>query len=134
MKTSMILILATGVNIGCPLPEHEDAGFVCMSTQPSGEMHVLQVDANSGNCASDHKGAEFECSVQREADGSVSVRTRFQEGRDPNDSCAPPLRAQCQLEIEPGAYEVRFGGHMATVDVPSLDTTCLPEGSFEGDA
>lgn len=112
--------------------EQIDYGNVCLSSSVAGDAHELLVLASSSDCASDHEGAEFSCSVTEE-DGVFVVHTRFQEGRDPNGACAGPRTARCSITAPEGTHEVEFAGDRATVSIPSQDSTCLPPGTLPED-
>lgn len=118
---------------GCAFPEQQDYGEVCLSSTARGEEHILMVEASSADCASDHEGATFDCSIMSADPGSVVVETLFQDGRDPNGACASPLRARCETAVEPGTYQVAFGDARASVELPLRETVCLPDGALPDD-
>jgi hypothetical protein len=107
-------------------PEVLDQGRVCASAVESDGVHILVVEASSLDCASDHKGATFDCSIA--VDGLVvTVHTKFRDGKDPDSGCASPLRDTCEIVLEPGTYTLEFGDQMETMVVPSGEDVCIPE-------
>ncbi|HLT39104.1 MAG TPA: hypothetical protein VK034_22625 [Enhygromyxa sp.] len=114
--------------VGCQqYPEIADYGVVCVTAEQSGDQHRLVVDANSSDCASDHEGASFECSIS--TDGLVAhIETVFQDGKDPNDACAEPLETTCEIEVEPGSYTLEFAGEQYQLEVPGAGRVCIPGG------
>ena len=88
---------------------------------------MLVAEADSRDCAADHRGASYACSL--EVDGAtVRVTTLFQDGRDPDDACAGPLTATCEAEVEAQGYRVEFNGQDQQVIVPLPDEICLYGG------
>ena len=114
---------------GC-YDEVRDYGEFCLTSEVNGSSHDLVVNANSGDCASDHKGAEFRCEVEQDEQGDVRVTTFFTDGNDPNDACAPPLFAECRVTVVAGEYQVFFADDEVAVSVPVIAPTCLPEGTL----
>ena len=111
-------------------PEEDDYGVVCVSALEDSEGHVLSVRASTADCASDHEGAGFECTIEVTGREAV-IRTTFQDGEDPNDACAEPLYADCSASVEPGSYDVLFGDHDSEqIQVPGGDEVCIP-GPFQ---
>jgi hypothetical protein len=116
------------VLVGCAdYPEQLDYGQVCVSAQQVDDKSRVLVEANSRDCASDHRGATFDCSVEV-LEFTIDVETRFMDGKDPNDACALPLTATCEAIVDPGTYTLVFGGERRTLEAPSQDTICIPEG------
>jgi hypothetical protein len=118
--------------LGCQqYPEIEDYGGVCVTAEQDGNKHFLVVVAGSQDCASDHKGASFECSIS--IDGDVAhIETVFRDGKDPNDACADQLETACQIEVEPGQYTLEFADEdVFGLDVPSDEEICLAGGLGE---
>lgn len=122
LTLALLVLLA-----GCPYPEQIDYGAVCVSAKQNGDQHVLVVDASSGDCASDHKGASFECTIT--SDGSTAhIETVFRDGKDPNDACAPPLETTCEVAVEPGTHTLVFADEQHEFEVPSNSRICFPGG------
>jgi hypothetical protein len=120
--------------LGCQqYPEIEDYGGLCVRAEQGGDKHLLVVLADSHDCASDHEGATFECSIS--IDGShAHVETVFQDGKDPNDACAQSLQTMCQVEVEPGTYTIEFAGDdTQMITVPSDEVVCLAGGALEAE-
>ena len=110
---------------GCETyPEVRDHGRVCASIQTDDANHVLQITADSQDCAADHKDAKFECSLVVD-DTLVTIETRFQDGKDPNDGCAGPLVAQCEAPVSAGEYTARFDDQDVDLVVPGTDDFCF---------
>ena len=126
-RSSSLVVLV--VLVGCQqYPEISDYGQLCVSAQEVDGEHRLVVDANSGDCAGDHEGASFECSIT--ADGLVAqVETVFQDGKDPNDACNGALETTCEVTVEAGTYTIEFAGEQRALIVPGGEPTCFPEGS-----
>ena len=102
LKLTLLALL-----VGCTNPEEIDYGAVCVTAEQSGDQHRLVVEASSRDCASDHKGASFECTIS--ADGNTAhIETVFQDGKDPNAACFGPLLTTCEVEVEPGTYTLEF--------------------------
>lgn len=120
------------VNVGCgEYPEVTDHGRVCATAthRDDGDYDVV-VSADSLDCASDHRGASYSCSI--EVDGSVLVvETRFQDGKDPNDGCAGPLVATCEAVVPAGTLTLEFGGEQLAFDLDGADELCLPSDAGE---
>jgi len=103
--------------------EQANYGLVCATPVPGG----IEVEASSDDCAGDHDGATFACTVS--ADGStLHIETVFQDGRDPDDGCAPPLETSCSASAPDGEYTVEFGSESYPLSIPSGGTVCLPGG------
>ncbi|MFO7562748.1 MAG: hypothetical protein R6X02_08920 [Enhygromyxa sp.] len=123
LEPTLLLLL-----VGCQqYPEQLDYGVVCVSAEQSGGQHRLVVEANSADCASDHEGASFECSISAEG-SAVQIETVFRDGKDPNDACAPALEATCELEVEAGTFSLEFAGEQYELEVPSQNRVCIPGG------
>jgi hypothetical protein len=134
-RLSILLALAPSVLVlGCTSPDEViDYGTACVSTHEVGGQQRLLVEASSGDCASDHKGASFECTVV--TDGlTAHIETVFQDGKDPNSGCAGPLETTCEVDVEPGTYMLEFGGEQRMILVPGGERTCFgdPLGDTEG--
>jgi len=114
--------------IGCANPEIEDYGGFCLSAVARDEGFLLIVNADSMDCASDHKRARFECEVERVDEGEIVVTTLFQDGKDPDDSCNGPLTTTCEVLLPDGEYTVHFAGESLAIAFPLEPETCLPEG------
>lgn len=125
------LLLSPVVLLAC-YPEHGDYGGVCVTAEQDGDKHVLVVTADSLDCASDHKGASFECSIS--VDGSAAhVETTFKDGKDPNDACANSLIATCEIAVEPGTYTIEFADEDKSLAVPSDSVVCLGGAAHDGE-
>lgn len=119
LRFSPVVLLAA-----CLYPEQSDYGGVCVTAKQDGDKHVLVITADSLDCASDHKGASFECSIS--VDGShAHVETTFKDGKDPNHACANSLMTTCEVEVEPGSYTIEFADEDSTLEVPSAEVVCL---------
>lgn len=123
MKRLALLLSPITLLAAC-YPEQSDYGGVCVTAEQDGDKHVLVVTADSLDCASDHKGASFECSIS--VDGSLAhVETTFIDGKDPNDACANSLVTTCEIEVEPGNYTIEFAAEDKSLEVPSDEVVCL---------
>jgi hypothetical protein len=130
---SFTLIALSVFTLGCPSPEVIDQGSACVSTYELDGQQRLLVEANSGDCASDHKGASFECTIT--SDGMTAhIETVFQDGKDPNAACPGPLETSCEIDVEPGTYTLEFAGEQRMIVVPDGEQTCFSSalGETEG--
>jgi hypothetical protein len=125
-----LLPLLTG---GCLHPEIDDYGGVCVTAEQDGDQHRLVVVADSHDCASDHKGASFECSIS--VDGFVAhVQTVFQDGKDPDHACANSIVTSCEVAVEPGVYTIEFADEKPEqLEVPGDQQVCLAGGVSDGE-
>lgn len=115
-------MLALVTPTACNEPEFENLS-ICFPVA-TGRI-LVEVSAP---CASDHRDAELSCEV--EVDGNdVYVTAHGHDGRDPDDSCAPPLEAMCLSEPLPdGEYAVHFDDETYDVGVPNTDdSSCMEE-------
>lgn len=128
MRLSCLTFGLVTLLLGCQqYPEISDYGVVCVTAEQSGDQHRLVVEASSADCASDHEGASFECSIT--TDGfAAHIGTVFQDGKDPNDACASALETICEIEVEPGTYTLQFAGEEYELEVPSQNRVCIPGG------
>ena len=111
---------------GCAHPEIEDYGGFCLSAIARDEGFALIVNADSMDCASDHKRARFECEVEQVNEAEIVVTTLFQDGKDPDDSCNGPLTTTCEVVVPDGEYTVHFAGESIQIAFPLEPETCLP--------
>jgi hypothetical protein len=119
-------LLITPILAGCENhPVEYDVGGVCVtSLEIDGELQLL-VEANSGECDADHKGASFECSVSVEG-STVRVETEFQDGKDPDQGCAGPLFTTCEITLNPGNYTIVFADWPeVALPMPGEDGVCV---------
>jgi hypothetical protein len=120
------------LTLGC-YPEEFNEGGVCVSSETRGDQLLLVVEASSRDCASDHKGANFECSITTDG-ATATVKTVFEDGKDPNDACAGPLRTTCEVVVEAGSYTIEFADEQGLIMVPDGTPLCLGGGtSFDDD-
>jgi hypothetical protein len=114
--------------LGCQqYPEIIDEDRVCVSVQEVDGQLRLFVEADSGGCAADHEGASLECTIS--VDGQLAhIETVFQDGKDPDDSCAGPLETTCAVDVEPGTYTVEYADEQYDLVVPGGERICIPGG------
>jgi hypothetical protein len=120
--------------LGCsPFEEVVDYGSACVSTEEVAGQQRLIVQASSADCASDHEGASFECTITVEGN-TAHIETVFQEGKDPNSACADPLETTCEVDVEPGTYTLSFRDEQQMITVPGGEQTCFGNqlGETEG--
>lgn len=118
--------LTSLVLLGCSQDEQIDYGGVCIEAQD----HALVVEASSHDCAADHRGASFECSIT--FDGmTATIGTVFVDGKDPDDSCAGSLETTCEATVTPGTYTLEFAGEQGQIEVPGGARICFPGGFDE---
>jgi len=114
--------------LGCQqYPEIIDGERVCVSVEELDGQYRLFVEANSGDCAADHKGASLECTISVDAQ-HAHIETIFQDGKDPDDACAGPLETTCEVDVEPGTYTLEYAGEQHEIVVPAGERTCIPGG------
>lgn len=122
---ALVLVLLPGCKDD--YPEVMDYGRVCVTAVEEAGGHVLSVDASSQDCAGDHRGAMFECSITVEGTRAL-IETVFRDGDDPNLACAAPLEARCEAEVGPGTFTLAFADEEWELTVPSDDRVCIPGG------
>ena len=117
--------------LACTEPQQLDYGQVCASVEGDAGQPEIVVHASSGDCAGDHVGASFECTVAAEG-SEVVISTVFEDGADPNGACAGPLTDTCAVEVEAGVYTLSFGGESGMLTVPGGEQVCFPGGGSGG--
>jgi hypothetical protein len=106
--------------LGCA-EEIENYGSVCVEPVMVDEEWVLRFEASSDDCSSDHRGAEFSCSVELDAEANeVVVSTLYRPGKDPNHACAAPRYDVCEFALgaQEGWVYVRFDDVVHPVQFP----------------
>jgi hypothetical protein len=117
----LLALLLLALPLACVADPIEDYGTICVDSELVDDEWVLHVEASSADCSSDHSGAEFSCSVTEDAEtGEVVVSTLYQPGKDPNDACADPRLAVCELAVgaEPGSASLRFADEVREITFP----------------
>lgn len=131
IRVALVSGLPSGLaitSLACTEIEY-DRGHVCVEVDELADGRVrLLGTAESDDCAADHRGASFECSIS--LDGTLAhIDTEYRAGRDPDSFCAGPIVTTCAVEVpDPGDYTLEFAGERETITVPSEQTICLPYG------
>lgn len=124
-----IYAVLVGVLFGCQqYPEIADHGQVCVTAEETNGEYRLLVEANSQDCAGDHEGASFECTITTDG-ASALIETVFQDGKDPNSACNGALETTCEAEVDVGTHAVEFAGEQYEIEVPSDGSVCILEAA-----
>lgn len=115
-----LMVCLVALSSACKFQEIEDEANVCVFAGES----VLRVRASSYGCESDHRRAYLKCTIT--VDGlDANVETVFKDGHDPNDACARPLEATCEVTVAPGDYTLHFGDEEQSITVPDGEHACF---------
>jgi hypothetical protein len=112
-----LLVVSALMLLGACYSKEEDTGDVCVYTSEEDGQNLLRVHAQGPGCTGDHRGAYLKCTIT--VDGlNAHIETVFKDGRDPNDACAGPVEATCEVVVEPGTYTLDFDGDELAIAVP----------------